>query len=215
MPVPIGPIIKAASVAIPFVAGLFGNKDKSSAAGNDLIAPLLKGQNDIQEFGLGEARKFLPKAGTNLDRAGDFYSQLLSGDDAAVTTALAPQIGRVIDQYDTALQSARQLAPRGGGQAAINAEAPTRKAAAVSNLVSEQVAGAPAGLTSVGSAQGNLATGLLNAGGLTGANALNAISRNQQIELLRKQQRNEELGALAEGITSIITGIAGTGKDKS
>ena len=125
----------------------------------------------------GKGMNLLDRAQGAAGGAQSYFQQLLSGSPAATTSALAPDISRIRDTSQQALQSTSTLAPRGGGRSGTLFNLPFQQQAQTSGLYNMVRPMAARGLLDVGGLFGNLGLGTagvgLGAAGV-GTNLLNA-----------------------------------------
>jgi hypothetical protein len=145
----------------------------------------------------------------------NFYQQLLSGNPATVTQALAPTAANINNIYSGAMNQASQGMPAGGYRAATMAGLPQAQAAQVGNAALGLQPAAAMGLGQLGTTQAQIGGNLLQSG-LTAQQA--AVQ-----DMLNKQQINQQvpsafqdflgsinaLGNLASGAGGLLGGIAG------
>jgi len=159
-------------------------------------------QTESAKFGLGEAKKNLPKAGETLSTVGNFFQALMSGDRNAIMNVLAPEVDSLTSQYDTGRKTAEEFAPRGGGRGAALEELPFRKAGEINKLVQGAEDKGAAGLTSISSLFGQLGLGELS-GGNTAANS--AFSNTQAA----KENQQQQQAAAGQAVGSLIALLVG------
>lgn len=164
---------------------------------------------------LNTGMQYLNSFSNSLAAPTNYFQSLLSGNKAQSTAALAPDISRIQDQTQGALQSTSTLTPRGGGRSSTLFNLPYAASSGVSSLYNGQRAGAAQGLTNIAGAEGQVAEGeqgigtnLLNTGanylnaGTTASNDLGSQSSTQ------RQQNANAAGNLGSGIYGLLTGGA-------
>jgi hypothetical protein len=92
-----------------------------------------------------------------------YFSKLL-GSNADLTSALAPQMDTISDQFNNIRQSIMANAPRTGGTASAFAEAPFQEAGQKGRIASEARGQAASGLTSAASTLGGIGASEAGAG---------------------------------------------------
>jgi len=169
--------------------------------------------NDIaaQQLGLGTARQTIPQA-QNLIGLGtsgfnapmNYWSSILSGNRGLATSALAPEIGRIGQGYQTAARTSAALNPRGGPSASFLSELPFQQQRDVSTLMQQarpqaatSLFGAAQGVTGAGSNLLNTGVNTLLGSTQAGRDILTQAQNARQIE----QQRGQGIGA---GLFDII-----------
>lgn len=90
----------------------------------------------------------------------DYWASILSGDRSKATSALAPEINRIGEGYQTAAQTSAALSPRGGPTPDFLAEAPYQQQRDVSTLFQQARPDAAKQLAGSGS---NLLANAINA----------------------------------------------------
>ena len=138
------------------------------------LAKLAGVQAEAGEWGLGQAKRLLPEAEADIQKALGSYLPLLTGDRQAKIEGLGPEVNQISAQYDTARRAAAEFTPRGGGRTAALAEVPFRKAGAITSLLQKvrpEAAGkvtdigqllASIGLTAMPRGEGGAAASLLS-----------------------------------------------------
>ena len=122
-----------------------------------------KGQNSLDQYirslsnyGGQQSQSFIDQ-GTNTYKTGQgytaapasYYSSILSGNPAAVSGALSPEISQLSSGFSQARKQLDQFGPMGGGRSAQMAQLPFQQQGAITNLISgarNNAAGALAGL---------------------------------------------------------------------
>lgn len=182
-----------APLAATAVGSLFANKLAKAGTGpTKLEQPVLNQDAQAQKTGLGIGTSLAPQ-GQNLINMGaqgyqpvlNYWSSILSNNRGAATSALAPEISRIGQGYQSATQTSTALNPRGGTSAEFNAEAPYAQQHDVSTLL--QTA-RPAAATSL--LQGSQSATSAGAGVLS--NAVSAIygSTPAGRDILQQQQQS-------------------------
>jgi len=155
-----------------------------------------------------------------LDPALGYYGKLLSGDRGAAMEAVAPEVGTILGQYDTARKAVSQNAPMGGGRTRALASLPFQKLGAVQNLLFGARRDAAEKSASLGLNLGQQATSRLGAGlnaydSMLGRQ-LSAAGVSDELGMRRAEieyKRQKDLGASIGGfINSILLGLPGLGK---
>lgn len=110
----------------------------------------------------------------------DYWSRLLSGNRASMTSALAPELNQMADQYQAARASAAALTPRGGGRASILAQLPFQQARDASTLMQTIRPQAAQGLLQAGQGALQAGQGIAQGGQLAGGIGSNLVSNAVQ-----------------------------------
>src|SRR5262245_17521850 len=128
-------ILPALKFLAPFGAQLGTTAIGNKLAGGPQTTPLqdqvFKQQLAAGQLGMDTARQLLPQ-GHNLLTMGaqqmqspmNYWSSILSGNRGLATSALAPEISRIGQGYQTAANTSAALSPRGGPSAAFLSELP-------------------------------------------------------------------------------------------
>lgn len=187
------------------LAGGGGKGTKAPSPKDALIAQ----QTEASKFALGEARQVLPQARETLQAPLDFWKTILGGDRQEMLSVLAPEVNTIVSQYDTARRNITNLAPRGGGRSAIQAESRFEEANVIQRLLQESRRMASREVADIG---GRLTTlGVSELGISTGA-AGNLISSLLQQETARRGQNIGVATDIGIGVGQILATIFG-GKD--
>ena len=171
MPAALLPVLKVIGPPLIRLVGGSLLSKKSGESGQRAQQQALDQQKRLSDLGIGYAEKVFPY-GMDLANRGlgeiqpalDFYRSILSGDRTEAMRTLAPETSRIGEGYNQALQSSRELIPRGGGGSAMRAEIPYRREADISNLISGFRSQAPAQLASIGTNLMNLGQGFTGQG---------------------------------------------------
>lgn len=133
---------------------------------------------------LGTGMNFLHQFSNTLGAPTNYFQNILSGNNANTTSALAPEISKIGGNLNQTMQSTAQLAPRGGGRSSMLFNLPYQAAsqtAGVYNQARPQAANALTGIAgqlgSVGLGQEGVGTSLYGTGGSlfnSGANFMQA-----------------------------------------
>ena len=161
--------------------------------GRQLSGELTPIAKNLFNQGQGYLNQYLPQ-GQNLLNMGagtyqpvlNYWSQLLSGNRAGMTSALAPEILRIGQGYDQAARTSSALMPRGGARADVLGQMPFNQQRDISTLFQQARPQAASGLLNAGNAAVgaggdisnlglNLFTGASNTGSNILQNALNAL----------------------------------------
>lgn len=195
------PFIPAIIGAVGAIGGglLARSAQKKSARQLD---PLIAQQKEAAGFALGEAKQTLTGARETLAGPLDFWKTILGGDRQEMLSALAPEVNTIVSQYDTARRSLTNLAPRGGGRSAIQAESRFEEANVIQRLLQEsrrraatEVSAIGGQLTALGAAELGAATG-------TTTNLINSL-------LARRQQDIGTMTQIGEGIGTLVGEVLG------
>lgn len=134
-----------------------------------------------------------------------YFRDILGPDPNAVLAATAADRGRVIDQYDTARQTAAEFGPRGsGGGTAASALSRVAQANQLSDITANARSnaanagsGAAAQLAQLGLSEEMLASGDLQT-------ALQAILGSRQIDEAGAGRRSQTVSGLAQAVGTIL-----------
>lgn len=187
--------------------------------------PASQGAQASGNSSLNTGMQYLNSFSNTLAAPTNYFQNLLSGNKAQTTAALAPDINRINDQNTGTLQSTSTLTPRGGGRSSTLFNLPFAGTTQTAGLYNGARAGAAQGLTGIAGEQGQVGTqtGTLGANLLnTGANYLNAgTTAASDLGGQAGQQRQQSAnafsslgqgvyGLLTGGATSIINGVKNT-----
>lgn len=99
----------------------------------------------IGDYGAGITG--LDKSQHDLQPAIDYFTKLLGGNTAEVTSAIGPEIDQISSQFDQVRKMTSETAARGGGKASSQAQTPFTQIQQLTNLISQARRGAATGLT--------------------------------------------------------------------
>jgi hypothetical protein len=156
-------------------------------------------------------KRFFGVANPSLEAVMKFWMPILSGDQTAVGNLLAPEIGMISKQFETARRDIGSFVPRGGGKSAALGRTNLDQAGAVANLIGTARPRAAAALTELGGAAGQLGLGAAGEAGRGISDTLFALinRRGQDIEanLTRRGQNIGLAGEAGRGIGGIIAAL--------
>lgn len=178
------PIAIAASTAIS--AGLAA---RQASQAKKAAAPLMAAQTQLAQQQAAIAKL----AGPAFTETSDYYRQLLHGNRAAMTTALAPEITSITELARGA-ERGLDRGPAGPQRDVAKAELGRQKVGQIGSLFPQARAAGAAGLTNLGS----LAMG----GAGNAANIYQSLLSGQRAD---RQFQAEEQGQLGEGLGSLLT----------
>jgi len=141
--------------ALGFMSALFGGKDENL---NTLIGQY--GQLGGALTGQGQS---------NVNKASDFYSSILSGDASKQSQALAPEISAAKTRNSETQKSNAEMGTRSGGTAATNAASSDKTHSDITNLIGSLTGKSADALGSLGTSE--LSQGLGALGQEQGATA--------------------------------------------
>jgi len=201
--------------ALPFLlqagttigASAIANKLGGGAQTTPLQDKVFQQQLEAGKLGMDTARQLLPqgqniiKMGTGaLQQPANYWSSILSGNRGLMTSALAPEISRIGQGYQTAQNASAALMPRGGPSAEFNAELPFQQQRDISTLMQQARPQAASNLFNVGQGLGQLGQGLIGSG-ISSIYGATAAGR----DIIQQQQQAQ--AAAAERGKAIGTGL--------
>lgn len=180
------------------------------------MASMRRGEQLTEEAfpqGMNLTQQGMAATGTGLGdvaQASNYYRQLLSGNRAAMTSALGPELGQIADSYRAAAAATAGLTPRGGGRATLMGQLPFQQARDVSTLLQQARPQAAQGLVQTG--EGFMRGGQLYAGAGSNliGNALNALQASTDVGrtlLAAEAARRDTARRAGEGIGGWLQGV--------
>lgn len=133
----------------------------------------------------------------NLQTGANFFSTVLNGNKANTAALLQPDINRIRESTQGALQSASTLMPRGGGRFATLFQQPFAAQRQINDLFSGVRAGAAGNLAGIGGQQAQIGT----------ANAQNLFEN----AMAQRQYHDAMMAKLGQGIFGLATTPFGGG----
>ena len=127
--------------------------------------------------------------------AAQYEENILSGDPTKTAEAMAPEISANQQQTQQIKNQTAEFSPRSGGTAATVANAETTGRGNLIDLLGKERSGAASTSLSAGS-------GLLDSASSNLGNEANLANQ-------RRQQLNQDVGGIAQGVAQIATGFAG------
>lgn len=149
--------------------------------------------------GEGAAIPAIGQGVSNLQTGANFFNTIMSGNRAATTALLQPDINRIREAQQGTLQGASTLMPRGGGRFATLFSTPFATNRAVTDLFSGLRSGAAGQLGNIGGMQTGLGT--------------QAASNLFNQSLQQREMGNQMIGSiLGAGLGLATTPFGGAGK---
>lgn len=163
----------------------------------------------------GYAAEYLPKAASFLDKTGDYWSKLFSGDKATVNTAMAPEVNSYLGNSRNAEMSLYNQSARGTtGDRLIDLT--FKRAGDLFGMRANQKNNAATALQNIGSIYGQMGQNFLsNASGTTSAasGALQGMTNNT---MQMYNGYNQQAGGIGQGLGQLLSAFnwkAGNVKD--
>lgn len=135
-----------------------------------------------------------------------FFNSVLNGNRADGTAALAPDINRIRDANQNALQTASTLTPRGGGRTAALFSRPFATNDQTNSLYGGVRAGAAGALAQIGQGQQGVGTGLYGVANSSLNTAGTANTSNLNYEQQRQAQINQAITGYANAGSKFLFG---------
>lgn len=177
----------------------FGRTQQAGASesGNANVANTATANSSAET---GQGQQLLGQGTQAVNSGTNFFNSVLNGNRAAGAATLAPDINRIRDSNQNALQTASTLTPRGGGRTAALFSRPFAANDQVNGLYSTLRGGAAGNLAQIGQGQQGVGANLYGLGN----QALNTSAQANTANLNYEQQRQQE-------INQAITGYANAG----
>jgi predicted Zn-dependent protease len=170
-----------------------------------------------QAFGFGQGLENRGTAATgqgmqDLGTSGNFFRRLTSGNRAATTEAMAPQINAVESQGDAERRQQASLGTaRGGGAAGVNQDARSRRMAAIDNMLFGAQTGAAKEVGDIGRTEAGVGLGETGQGigAVSGAGDLAAKAGEESLasRKLSDEMHRQATGDISKGITGTLANI--------
>lgn len=213
------PIAKA---VIPGVASWLGGKALAKPSAKESAAQdsLLKGMDQSRTLALSTGQRgmsFLDDAGQTLAGPRNYYQNILAGNQSEPTAALAPDIARIRGAQTQSLQTAANLAPRGGGRSAALFDLPLQANAQVQGLYNQARPQAAAGLLDLGRLYGGMGTSALGSSSQFSYAATGGANSLLNSEAERRAREQSAAGSFGNYLYDLIKSGAfkGIGKKKT
>lgn len=174
----------------PLASAAFGSLLSRSRQSDEEKA-VLRNTAEAQRIGLGAGKDMLSMGTTAYHPVVNYLSELLSGNNAALTSAAGPEIFKIGEGYRTAGRTSAALNPRGGPSAEFSAELPWAQQRDITHLLQglrPQAAG------QLGSAAGNILGNAVNSLYLS-TNAGREILNSEQARRQREAANGEAIGS--------------------
>ena len=174
-----------------------GNKLAGGPQTTPLQDQVFQQQLAAGKLGMQTAQQLLPQ-GQNLLTMGaqqmqspmNYWSSILSGNRGLATSAMAPEISRIGQGYQTAANTSAALMPRGGPSAAFMSELPFSQQRDVSSLLQSARPQAAGSLLGAAQNLGGLGSSLLG----SGISALYGATQAGR-DIIDQQQKAQEAAA--------------------
>lgn len=111
----------------------------------------------VGQSGYAAGAAGLDKSQTDLQPAIDYFTKLLGGDQASVTSAVGPEIDQITSQFDQVRKMTSENAPRGGGRASGQSQDRFAQIQQITNLLNNARKGAATGLVGATGQESNTA----------------------------------------------------------
>ncbi len=150
----------------------------------------------------------------NTATASNFLNTLVGGNQANTAALLQPDINRIREGGQNAIQTASTLMPRGGGRSSTLFQAPFHANAQISNLFNGARNAAAGGLAQIGQGQTSQGTNLFGIGNNalnTGASTFGSLAN---YGLAQQGINNGLWSQQGQGLSSGISGIVNAFKGK-
>jgi hypothetical protein len=135
---------------------------------------VLAGNLQAAQTGLTSGQQMVGMGLPAMRTALGYYTPLVTGDRAAMTSVLSPELGQIAGSFGQAQRTSAALSPRGGPSAAFQSNLPWQQAGAVSNLFQSVRPGAAQALTGAANQALGQGTNALYASTAAGRNILGA-----------------------------------------
>lgn len=154
MPIPL--LAAAAPKLIGAIGGSLLGKFFGGSSGEQKAAN--RGMSDIATGAGREGLGLLTEGRQSLATPASYFQSILSGNMGEPTSALAPEVNRIRDATQQALQAKTNLAPRSGARSSALFAIPSTSESAIQDVYNRARPMAASGLAEVGSRQGGLGT---------------------------------------------------------
>lgn len=161
-------------------------------------------ETQAAKFGLSQAETTLPQATSVLQQPLQFFQALLSGDRNKILQTIQPAVETLTSQYETGRRTNQEFAPRGGGAAAAEQQAPFQEAGQISSLVSQAQGEGATGVADIGSLLANLGTSELGLGSQTALGASSQLFQQQQLATETQQQQQQAAGGAIGSLLALL-----------
>jgi hypothetical protein len=172
-----------------------GNLFSTTNFSDPSVAGATTGAASASLFGTGSS--LLSGGMASLQPVIDHLMKLLSGDPGAVDQAAAPQVARVIDQYDTARKNIAEFSPRGGGTNSALAGSRVQEGRDISDVKNNAITSAISQLAQVGGTE-------LSAGEAASSSGLQGMLQTLQAAIQSKGQNIDLLSSLGGGLGTLL-----------
>lgn len=130
----------------------------------------------------------------SLQKATDYYTQLLSGDPSKINQAIGPGVAQTNQYFNTARQNmVMGSQARGGGLTSGLAGLESQRASTLGGLAGNAVASAPQALAALGGGQS--------------MQALQALGGAQQAGVQNTVLQNQAMGGIGSFLTRLLSGM--------
>lgn len=167
------------------VGGSLLSNKLSKAKPTPTEANVLGQDATAQQLGLNTAQNLTATGTPAVTQPINYWASILSNNRGAATSALAPEISRISQGYQTATNTSAALNPRGGPGAEFNAELPFAQQRDITTLLQGARPDAAKNLASTGTNILNSATQSLYGSTAAGRDILNQQQNQKELEAAR------------------------------
>ena len=159
--------------------------------------------NASKQFTLGS--NTLSKGTGDLNSVSKFFKTLLTGNRAAVTSALSPEIQAVKDQYDATKKTIANTQARSGSTAASENELSNKKAGDIGQLFTTARTRGAQGLTGVGEALSSIGLSSSSLGASEIGAVLQSLLGQEGVAGQQAQRQQDALAGIGQLVGTIAT----------
>jgi hypothetical protein len=197
---------------LDFLFGKHGDFGSTSTTGIDAqLQQLISDSLPASAFERGTGSAVLTGGLDDMFASSEYWKKLLSGDRDTIQQAIAPQAGRIINQYDAARKATLETNPRSGARAQTLSELPFRQISDVNSLTAGIQPAAANALTGIGTTKLAQGSNLLRGGTQDLQSILNLLL-NQRGETLKtgmykEDQRTKNMQMLVQALGALAAGL--------
>lgn len=215
---PVAPFVPLISSGIGLLGGVLGRRGGGGGGGNAMAQaqPAINALTNIGKTQLNQGQQAFSFGMPNLQKAGNYWSNLLSGSRAGIAGAIAPEVSALTDTYRGAQRSLERSAP-GPGRDVAAAELNRQRAGQIGGLALGVRPAAAEQLGSLG--QFGVTSGLQGTQGAGGtfAQLLSGQTGLGNLALSQQKFASEQNEAFGNQLSKFLVGLiqAYTNKGKS
>jgi hypothetical protein len=180
-------------------------QQKQAAQDQAMMQPILDSQTGIAQSTMRTGQSLVDGGMPQLQQAGNYYQNLLSGSRSGMTAALAPEISATTDVYKGAERNLERSGVQGAQRDMAKAELGREQAGKISGMIQGVRPGAASALAGLGGSMVTAGVGAMGSAGSVYANLLQGLNAMQDNRLNERKYGDQRSDALWGNIGKLLT----------